>query len=126
MLGKERFFATAWARHLLRARDPKRAAAVIEPWTGSGAASDQLAWALLATAWRMDGDARYDWLDLNSGAIIGGRQQTMGASVIWMPTDYVRYIANYDHLWLNDAAVAAAGSRDYQAVAFGVRAQFDF
>lgn len=62
VLGKERFFATAWARHLLRARDPKRAAAVIEPWTGSGAASDQLAWALLATAWRMDGDARYDWL----------------------------------------------------------------
>jgi len=69
---------------------------------------------------------RYDWLDLNSGAIIGGRQQTMGASVIWMPTDYVRFIANYGHLWLNDAAVAAAGSRDYQADAFGVRAQFDF
>ncbi|MFM2271174.1 MAG: hypothetical protein RL702_239 [Pseudomonadota bacterium] len=69
---------------------------------------------------------RYDWLDLNSGAIVGGRQQVLGASVLWMPTDYVRFIVNYGHLWLNDAAVTATGKRDYQADAFGMRAQFDF
>ncbi len=69
---------------------------------------------------------RYDWLDLNSGAIVGGRQQVLGASVLWMPTDYVRFIVNYGHLWLNDAAVTANGKRDYQADAFGMRAQFDF
>ena len=62
VLGGERHFALAWARHLLRARDPVRAAAVVEPWAGTGAASDQLAWALLGTAWRMTGDARHDWL----------------------------------------------------------------
>ena len=43
-----------------------------------------------------------------------------------MPTDYVRFIVNYGHLWLNDAAVTANGKRDYQADAFGMRAQFDF
>jgi len=69
---------------------------------------------------------RYDWLDLNSGAIVGGRQQVLGASVLWMPTDYVRFIVNYGHLWLNDVAVTANGKRDYQADAFGMRAQFDF
>ena len=69
---------------------------------------------------------RYDWLDLNSGTIVGGRQQVVGASVLWMPTDYVRFIVNYGHLWLNDAAVTANGQRDYQADAFGMRAQFDF
>lgn len=76
--------------------------------------------------WAIQTNLRYDWLDLNSGAIVGGRQQVLGASVLWMPTDYVRFIVNYGHLWLNDAAVTANGKRDYQADAFGMRAQFDF
>ncbi|MGL4540931.1 MAG: putative 2OG-Fe(II) oxygenase, partial [Polymorphobacter sp.] len=62
VLGQERHFALAWGRHLLRARAPDRAAAVLAPWTGAGAATDQLAWALLGTAWRLMGDARHDWL----------------------------------------------------------------
>lgn len=62
ILGRERNFALPWGRHLLRAHDAKRAAAVVAPWTGSGAYSDQLAWALLGTAWRMDGDPRFGWL----------------------------------------------------------------
>lgn len=69
---------------------------------------------------------RYDWLDLNSGAIIGGRQQTAGVSAVWMPTDYFRFVLNYGHIWINDAAVSAGTERDYSADALGMRAQFDF
>ncbi len=69
---------------------------------------------------------RYDWLDLNSGAITGGRQQVAGASLIWIPVDYVRFVLNYGHLWINNAAVTAGSSGDYSANALGLRAQFDF
>lgn len=69
---------------------------------------------------------RYDWLDLNSGTIIGGRQQVLGGSLLWIPTDYVRFVLNYGHLWLDDAAIAAGLDRDYQADSLGLRAQFDF
>ena len=71
-------------------------------------------------------NARYDWLDLNDAGIIGGRQQIAGVSVIWIPTDYVRLIANYGHLWISDSPVLAGGSSSYGADAFGLRAQFDF
>jgi phosphate-selective porin OprO/OprP len=43
-----------------------------------------------------------------------------------MPTDYVRFLVNYGHLWIDDAAVPAELYRDYQVDAFGLRAQFDF
>lgn len=69
---------------------------------------------------------RYDWLSLNSGAIIGGRQQVAAASLIWVPVSHVRFILNYGHLWLNDAAVPAGAARDYTANVLGLRAQFDF
>jgi len=71
-------------------------------------------------------NARYDWLDLNDGAIIGGRQQVAGLSLLWMPTDYVRFNVNYGHIWVNDAAVAAGTARNYTADSIGMRAQFDF
>ena len=69
---------------------------------------------------------RYDWLDLNSGAIVGGRQQVAGASLVWMPTDYVRFNVNYGHMWIDDAAVPAGALRTYNADSIGMRAQFDF
>jgi phosphate-selective porin OprO and OprP len=71
-------------------------------------------------------NARYDWLDLNDAGVIGGRQQVAAVSLLWIPTDYVRFILNYGHLWLNDAAVTAGTDRDYSADSVGVRAQFDF
>ena len=58
--------------------------------------------------------------------IVGGRQQVAGASLLWIPTDYVRFILTYGHIWIDDAAVAAGTDRDYSADAMGVRAQFDF
>ena len=69
---------------------------------------------------------RYDWLNLNSGAIVGGRQQVAGASLIWMPIDYVRFVLNYGHLWLDKAPVTAGSNPNYGADSLGLRAQFDF
>ena len=69
---------------------------------------------------------RYDWLDLNDAGIVGGRQQIAGLGLVWMPTDYVRFLASYGHIWLSDAALPAAGDRSYTADSLGLRAQFDF
>lgn len=74
----------------------------------------------------LQANLRYDWLDLSDGVIVGGKQQVLGASMIWIPTDYTRFILNYGHIWLDDAAVAAGANRDYTANAVGLRAQFDF
>ena len=71
-------------------------------------------------------NARYDYLDLIDAGIIGGKQETIGASLLWMPIDYVRFIANYGHVKLTDAAITASGSNDYSADVVGVRAQIDF
>jgi phosphate-selective porin OprO and OprP len=71
-------------------------------------------------------NARYDRIDLVDGSIVGGTQDTLGLSAIWIPTDYVRFLVNYGHLWLNDAAVPAEAYRDYQVDTVGVRAQVDF
>jgi phosphate-selective porin OprO/OprP len=71
-------------------------------------------------------NARYDRIDLSDGAIIGGVQQTLGLSAVWIPTDYVRFLVNYGHLWIGDAAVPAELRPDYQVDAFGMRAQVDF
>jgi phosphate-selective porin OprO and OprP len=71
-------------------------------------------------------NVRYDYLDLIDAGIIGGKQETIGASLLWMPIDYVRFIANYGHVKLTDAAITASGSNDYSADVIGVRAQIDF
>jgi len=71
-------------------------------------------------------NARYDRLDLTNGAISGGTQQMAGLSAIWIPTEYVRFLVNYGHLWIDDAAVLADGDPDYQVDTFGMRAQIDF
>ncbi|HYD25437.1 MAG TPA: porin [Croceibacterium sp.] len=71
-------------------------------------------------------NARYDYLDLTDGAIVGGTQQTAGLSVIWIPTEYIRFLANYGHLWIDDAAVLAGIDPSYQADTLGFRAQVDF
>ncbi|MBV1690940.1 OprO/OprP family phosphate-selective porin [Novosphingobium sp. G106] len=71
-------------------------------------------------------NARYDTIDLTDAGLNGGRQQIAALSLIWIPMDYVRFIANYGHIWLNGAAVKAAGDPNYSADAFGMRAQLDF
>jgi phosphate-selective porin OprO and OprP len=71
-------------------------------------------------------NARYDYLDLNDAGITGGKQSAYALSLIWVPVEYVRFIANYGHLELRDAAVLASGLSDYGADSFGLRAQVDF
>jgi phosphate-selective porin OprO/OprP len=72
-------------------------------------------------------NARYDRIDLTDGSIIGGMQQAAGLSAVWIPTDYVRFLVNYGHLWIDDAAVPAwADPDDEQVDTVGVRAQVDF
>ena len=70
---------------------------------------------------------RYDYLDLNDGGIIGGKQNGYGISLIWTPTDYTRFMMNYGKMSYDDAVYAAAGGdTSYSVDAFGVRAQVDF
>ena len=72
-------------------------------------------------------NARYDHLDLNDGGIVGGRQRIALLGVMWAPIDYVRVIANYGRVMIDDAAIASAtGDRDYSADVFGLRTQLDF
>lgn len=66
---------------------------------------------------------RVDRVDLDEG----GRQDALVAGLIWIPTDYVRFLVNYAHLWLDDAALPTPdGRRDYEADMIGARAQIDF
>ncbi len=71
-------------------------------------------------------NARYDYLDLNDAGIIGGTQKSYGVSLVWTPTDYTRFMANYWRNDYSDAAIPAGTDRDYGVDTFGVRAQFDF
>ena len=69
---------------------------------------------------------RYDRLDLDSGAIAGGKQDGYAASLIWIPVDFVRFIVNYAHLSYQDAAIADGTDRNYGVDVVGVRSQVDF
>ena len=70
---------------------------------------------------------RYDYLDLNDGDVVGGKQSGYQAALIWIPQDYVRFMINYARLQYQDAAIAAAdGDRSYGIDVVGARAQVDF
>jgi len=49
------------ARHLLRAQQPERAAALLDPWRGQP--GEPAIWPYLALAWRLVGDQRHAWLE---------------------------------------------------------------
>lgn len=70
---------------------------------------------------------RWDYLDLNSGPVRGGTQNGLQASLIWIPTDHVRFMLNYARLSYAGAVIpAAGGDRDYSVDVVGVRAQLDW
>lgn len=72
-------------------------------------------------------NVRYDRLDLSDGGVLGGTQDGYFLSLIWKPTDYVLFLANYGRLEYGDAVYpTAAGSTSYGADVFGMRAQVDF
>lgn len=59
--GERSDYRVALTRHLLRRRDPERAAAEAQACCDADPAN-QLAWAYLGTAWRLSGDPRETWL----------------------------------------------------------------
>jgi phosphate-selective porin OprO/OprP len=69
---------------------------------------------------------RYDRLDLSDGGVLGGTQDSYLGSVIWTPVEHMRFMANYGHLVLKEAALATVEGRDYNADIFVARAQVDF
>ena len=77
-----------------------------------------------AGAWQIN--LRYDWLDLADKGIAGGRQQMLGASLMWVPVEHVKFLANYLRVQVRDTPVRAGGRSDYDTDVFGLRAQYDF
>ena len=76
-------------------------------------------------AWQLN--LRYDHLDLNDGAILGGTQDGYLASLVWVPTDFTRLMLNYAHLEYGDSAFALpSGSRSWSADVLAMRGQIDF
>lgn len=70
---------------------------------------------------------RYDYLDLNSGPVIGGVQNAGYVSLVWNPTSYIRFLVNYGKLWYDDARVISpTKGRSYSVDVIGTRAQIDF
>ncbi len=71
-------------------------------------------------------NARWDYLDLTDAGLVGGTQNAYQASLNWKPMDHVLFGLNYAHILYDDAAVDAAGKRDYSVDVIGLRSQVDF
>jgi len=72
---------------------------------------------------------RWDYLDLNNGGILGGKQNAYQASLNWKPTDYVLFGLNYAHLIYKDGIdidPTAGVDRDYSVDMIALRSQVDF
>ncbi len=69
---------------------------------------------------------RYDYLDLNSAGVTGGKQDGYLASLIWTPVDYLKLMINYAQLDYRDAVIAVAGNRNYSVNVVGMRGQVSF
>ena len=70
--------------------------------------------------------ARWDYLDLTDAGFVGGTQNALQASLNWKPSDYVLIGLNYAHIKHENAAISAAGDRDYSVDMIGLRSQIDF
>jgi len=72
-------------------------------------------------AWELRG--RYDYLDLDDGAIDGGTMDAWTVGVNWQPVKNVRFMGEYVSASVDDRTAATANG-DFDALQF--RAQFDF
>lgn len=68
-------------------------------------------------------NARYDYLSLNDGVVIGGRQDAFLGSIIWAPIDYLRVNLNYGYLAYSQMPDNVA---DFGVHTGGVRMELDF
>ena len=71
-------------------------------------------------------NVRYDYLDLNSKGVTGGKQDGYMASLIWTPAENFRLMGQYSKLKYTDAAIAVAGDRSYTVDVIGVRGQLSY
>ena len=69
---------------------------------------------------------RYDYLDLNSRGVTGGKQNGLLASLIWTPAENFRLMGQYSKLKYTDAIIAVAGDRSYTVDVIGVRGQLSY
>lgn len=67
-------------------------------------------------------NARYDRLDLTDAGIGGGTQDGYGASLIWIPNAYIRFMVDYMHLIYD----IPSAQPTFNADVVGMRAQLDF
>ncbi len=71
-------------------------------------------------------NVRYDYLDLTSKGVTGGKQDGYLASLIWTPVDFLRLMVNYARLDYSDAAIAVAGDRSYSVDVVAARVQLSY
>lgn len=69
---------------------------------------------------------RYDWLDLTDRGVRGGTQRALGSSLVWVPINHVKFMADFLHISIEDTPVRAGLLDDYDVDVFGLRAQYDF
>ena len=71
---------------------------------------------------------RYDYLDLDDSAagVIGGKQSGIIAGISWWPVENLRFLLDYAHLDYDNAAIPAAGDRNYSVDTFAGRIQVGF
>jgi phosphate-selective porin OprO and OprP len=69
---------------------------------------------------------RYDYLDLNSKGVTGGKQDGYMAALIWTPAENFRLVGQYSKLKYSDAAIAVAGDRNYTVDVIGARVQLSY
>lgn len=71
-------------------------------------------------------NVRYDYLDLNSSGVTGGKQNGYLASLIWVPVNFLKLIVNYARLDYSDAAISVGGDRNYSVDVIGARVQLSY
>jgi phosphate-selective porin OprO/OprP len=69
---------------------------------------------------------RYDWLDLDDRGVRGGTQRTLGTSLVWVPMNHVKFMADFLHIMVEDTPILAGANDDYDVDVIGLRAQYDF
>lgn len=74
----------------------------------------------------LQANLRYDWLDLNDRGVRGGTQRTFGLSMVWVPMEHVKFMADYLRVMVANTPILAGSSSDYDVDVIGLRAQYDF
>lgn len=69
---------------------------------------------------------RYDYLDLDDGAVQGGTQNAYLAALVWTPIQYLRFNLNYGYILYTGATPLVDGRTNYAVQIVGSRFELDF